>query len=174
MRDEPTEHADWLRFVFERYERPVVSYALRLLGNDLEAARDCAQETFLQLCSLERGHRPNPIDAWLFCTCRYRVIDRLRKERTVPYSATSLEMMALPSEQDASSNLTKHEEQQRLAMELDKLSDRQRQVILLRLNEGLSYKVIAERMGLQVNAVGVYLHEAVMKLRSALNEKPTQ
>lgn len=174
MRDEPIDHAEWLRCVFERYERPVVAYALKLLRNDLEGARDCAQETFLQLCSLERGHRPNPIDAWLFCTCRYRVIDRIRKENAMSYSATSIEPLAPPTYENASDNLSKQEEQQRLAIELDKLSDRQRQVILLRLKEGLSYKVIAERLGLQVNAVGVYLHEAVMKLRSALNETPSQ
>jgi RNA polymerase sigma factor (sigma-70 family) len=171
--DSLIEHADWLRSVFERYERPVVAYALRLLRSDIEAARDCAQDTFLQLCALPADSRPERIDAWLFCTCRYRVIDRIRKEKNMAYSNTSLEPLSSPhGGSEAADTVIEREDQQRLTNELNNLSDRQRQVVLLRLTEGLSYKRIAEQTGLNVNAVGVYLHEAIMRLRIALQDAP--
>ncbi len=44
------DHRKWLVQLFERYHRPLVAYAAQLLSGNIEAARDCVQETFLSLC----------------------------------------------------------------------------------------------------------------------------
>ena len=43
----------WIRDAFDRYEGPLVRYAMRLTGN-LESARDVVQDTFLRLCRQPR------------------------------------------------------------------------------------------------------------------------
>ena len=45
------DHRLWLHATFERLERPLIAYAMRLLGGNVEVARDCVQESFLRLCS---------------------------------------------------------------------------------------------------------------------------
>ena len=64
----------WLVSALERYERPLVGYAYRLLG-DLERARDVVQDTFLRLCQQDRAKLDGRVKEWLFAVCRHRAID---------------------------------------------------------------------------------------------------
>ncbi len=57
--------------VFERYQRPLISYVSRLLDGDFEAARDCVQDVFLQLCREPRDRIEVYVEAWLFKCCRH-------------------------------------------------------------------------------------------------------
>jgi RNA polymerase sigma-70 factor (ECF subfamily) len=41
--------AAWIEASVERWERPLIAYAQRILGDDNDA-RDIVQETFLRLC----------------------------------------------------------------------------------------------------------------------------
>ena len=53
---------------------------------------------------------------------------------------------------------------------LSELPDRQQQVLLLKFQDGLSYREMAERMGITVNHVGVLLHNAVKSLRKRIGD----
>ena len=48
------------------------------------------------------------------------------------------------------------------------LSERQQEILALRLQQGLSYQQIANVTGLSVSHVGVQLHDAIMRLRVKL------
>ena len=74
------DHRIWLNATFERLERPLIAYAMRLLGGNVEVARDCVQESFLRLCRESRSHVEGHVDAWLFKTCRNRAMDHHRQE----------------------------------------------------------------------------------------------
>lgn len=78
------EQAAWVRETLNRYERPLVRYALRYAG-DLESARDAVQETFLKLCLADRSALNGKLAGWLFTVCRNRALDMRRKaRRSVP------------------------------------------------------------------------------------------
>ena len=64
----------------QRYERPLVRYALRYAG-DLESARDAVQDTFLKLCTADVGRLNGKLAGWLFTVCRNRALDLRRKQR---------------------------------------------------------------------------------------------
>ena len=68
----------WVAQALDSFERPLVRYARRLVG-DAEAARDIAQDCFLKLCRQRQGSVEGHLREWLFTVCRYRCIDHLRK-----------------------------------------------------------------------------------------------
>jgi len=155
-----------LSAIVERYERPLLAYAHRMLGGDWQGAQDAVQETFLRLCREDRRKIESRIAAWLFSVCRSRVIDMQRTNHATPVDASQIPVV--DPAPDAAEVLSDREGKVQLAELVDRLSPRQREVIRLRLQAGLSYKEIAEVTGLSTSNVGFHLHAAVRSLRDSL------
>lgn len=156
---------DWIRAAVEKYERPLVRYALGLV-NDLDRARDAVQDTFLRLCSAEQGRVEAHLAEWLFTVCRHRVIDAYRKDaRCQPLD--DMNLVDLPSKDPSPADLV---EQQEAADEASKalrhLSANQQEVVRLKFQHDLSYEEISRITGLSVSNVGFLLHTALKKLRT--------
>lgn len=150
----------------DRYERPLLAYAQRMLGGDWSGAQDAVQETFLRLCREDHKKIESRVAAWLFSVCRSRVIDMQRAKQATPMDASQ---MTLPDPApDASAIASEEEDKVHLDKLVHKLSPRQQEVLRLRLQAGLSYKQIAEVTGLTVSNVGFHLHQAVRSLRDSL------
>jgi RNA polymerase sigma-70 factor (ECF subfamily) len=150
----------------DRYERPLLAYACRMLGGDWQGAQDAVQETFLRLCRENRQKIESRVAAWLFSVCRSRVIDMQRTNHSTPIDASQV-TVADPAP-DASQVASDAEQQHQLAGMVDRLSPRQQEVLRLRMQAGLSYREIAEVTGLTVSNVGFHLHAAVRNLRDSL------
>ncbi len=163
------DHRLWLHATFERLERPLIAYAMRLLGGNVEVARDCVQESFLRLCRESRSHVEGHVDAWLFKTCRNRAMDHHRKEARmmIDSNASALATAQAPASEPIG-YLSKREEHEQLHEQIAKLPTQEQEVLSLRLAQGLSYKQIAEITDMSVSHVGVILHEALTKLRTAM------
>lgn len=155
----------WMEQVLDRYERRLVRYALRLVG-DLEAARDIVQDCFLRLCR----QPPHALDArlaeWLFTVCRHRAIDHLRKEGRLQPEPDFADLPAGASAPAAA--LEAAEAADALRQRLAALPPRQREAVRLKFEEGLSYQAIANVMATSVSNVGVLLHHAIRSLRADL------
>ena len=163
------DHRLWLHAMFVRLERPLIAYTLRLLNGNVEAARDCVQESFLRLCRENQSNVEGHVDAWLFKTCRNRAMDHHRQEaRMIIDSDSTALAMAQASTAEPGGFLSQREEQEQLHDQIARLPTREQEVLSLRLGQGLSYKQIAEITDLSVSHVGVILHEAVTKLRTAM------
>ena len=160
---------EWLHTLFERYERPLVAYVARLLGDDWDNARDCVQDVFLRLCREPRENVEGYVEAWLFKCCRNRAMDRNRKESLMVVQYASEHVSKAPGNAShPSESLVSLEEKGKLQHEIGLLSQREQEVLVLRLQQGLSYKQIAEVMELSVSHVGVLIHQAVTNLRKAI------
>ena len=163
------DHRKWLQATFERLERPLIAYAMRLLSGNVDVARDCVQESFLRLCRESRSHVEGHVDAWLFKTCRNRAVDHHRQEaRMMIDSNSSALATATASTTEPAGYLAQREEKEQLHDQIARLPTREQEVLSLRLGQGLSYKQIAEITDMSVSHVGVMLHEAVTKLRTAM------
>jgi basic membrane protein A len=58
-----------------------VQYAARLLGGDIERARDAVQDVFLRLCQRQRAEPPARPAEWLFAVTRNAAFDVRRREK---------------------------------------------------------------------------------------------
>src|SRR5688572_32112003 len=82
-----TDDREWIVAAARRFERPLLAYVRRLLG-DPHRGRDVVQDAFLQLCKQPRAEVEPRLAPWLFAVCRRRVVDILRKEnRMTPLTA---------------------------------------------------------------------------------------
>lgn len=156
---------DWVKAVLERWEAPLVSYARGILG-DLERSRDVCQETFLELCRQPREKVEPRLRPWLFTVCRNKALDVLRKEKRMTAIDTDKQ---LESPEPAPGAATENRESvgQVLAA-VAKLPERQREVLRLKFQSGLTYREIGEITGDSVSNVGVLLHNALKTLRGTV------
>ncbi len=149
--------------IVDRYQRPLLAYATRMLSGDRASAQDAVQETFLRLCRADRSEIESRLAAWLFFVCRTRVIDMQRTKSPRPIDKVDT---AIVDPSPSAENLASEgEEGDRLAAMIRRLTDRQQEVLRLRMQGGLSYREIADVTGLSVNNVGFHLHAAVRSLR---------
>jgi RNA polymerase sigma-70 factor, ECF subfamily len=154
----------WLKVLVERYERPLLAYATRLLNGNGELAQDVVQETLLRLCRADAERIAPRIPAWLFTVCRTRVIDMRRTEHAVSAEAEGV----AANEPTPNEVLEKQETQAQIQVFVNRLPARQQELLHLRLQSGLSYQEIAETTGMTVSNVGYQLHVAIRTLRDAM------
>ena len=124
----------------------------------------------MRLCREPRERVASHVDAWLFKTCRNIAMDVHRKEGRMANETYEVAISITDSgEQMPGDKMIDQEERQQLARCIAELPSIEREAVLLRLGQGLSYKQISDVMELSVSHVGVLLHQALTRLRGALN-----
>jgi RNA polymerase sigma-70 factor, ECF subfamily len=127
-----------------RHQSPAWNAAFRLLGNAHEA-EDIAQEAFLRI--LGAAHRYEPTAS--FRTYLYRIVTRLCRDHRRKASPSSCfnpdeETSQAPSPEDC---VVAGEERRAVQKALASLPVKQREVVVLRYYESLSYSEIGEVTG---------------------------
>lgn len=165
-----TEASHWIESVLDRYERPLIQYAIGLTNGDLDQARDIVQDTFLRLTREETPPVGDHLGPWLFTVCRNRAHDHYRKHRRITYlDHTTMEDS--PDETPHPSALLElREDADALARLIDRLPVNQREVIRLKFQHDLSYREISEITTLSVGNVGFLLHTGLRRLRELFQQ----
>src|SRR3954470_1935007 len=150
--------------LLERFERPLLQYATRILG-DRDRARDVVQETFVKLQNQNREQVDNAPAKWLFTVCRNGALNICRKEKRMTYLDQDL-LETRESEQAAPfEDLEAREASGFLLKILETLPPRQQELLQLKFQNDLSYQEISEITKLSVSNVGVTIHNALKTLR---------
>jgi RNA polymerase sigma-70 factor (ECF subfamily) len=131
---------------------------------DADRAAELAQEVFVRALAA----RPDNPRAWLFTVAANIASDETRHvlRRRKHLALLKLEAAAEPPRVDPVAAMQREERAEAVRRALDALSERDREVLLLR-DAGLSYPEIAERTGLAVGAVGTTLSRARKRLVEA-------
>ena len=144
-----------------RYQRPVINFAYRYLG-DREEAEDAAQDAFVRVYfSLPRLRDPEKLASYLFTTA-LNMCRRRRRRRREPVPAGS-EVAEGPEERTL-----QQVEHDRLARAIAALPEDYRVTVSLRVDEGLSFAEMSEIVGASEGALRVRYHRAKEMLRAAL------
>jgi len=168
-----TESAGWetIEELFAALESPLLSYALRLAG-ELALAEDIVQEAFMRLhAQFNNVREPR---RWLYRTVHNLALNHQRHARKlVPLAQPNAEEprpdvdpadpQPLPDEQ-----IARWEGIGLVRLSVETLDDRSRELIRLKFNEGLSYKEISARTGLNIGHVGYLLHHAIKTIAEEL------
>lgn len=149
------------------FESLLIAYATSIL-QDVDRARDVVQETFIRLCQQDVAKVEAHLKSWLFTVCRNRALDILRKDkRTQPLDDIRWKKVAGPGLQP-DENADHEERLSQLMGFLARLSANQREVILLKFQQGLSYQDIHKITGLTSGNIGFLIHTGLKRLRDLL------
>jgi RNA polymerase sigma-70 factor (ECF subfamily) len=160
-----------LETLVERHAPRVNRLAAQLL-EDLEEARDAAQESLVKLCTRLRQFRGDAQFAtWLHRlvvnTCRDRMA-RQRVRRTEPLPA---EDTRSGDDGDLARIAALGDLRRDVTEALSKLSRNQRIAVVLRDSFGLSYEEIGRVARMPVGTAKCYVHRARARLRARLEEQ---
>jgi RNA polymerase sigma factor (sigma-70 family) len=158
----------------DRFEGPLIHYATRLLGGDVERARDVVQDTFLRLWQADAASVNGHLGQWLYRVCRNRALDVRRKENRMTtlqheQELTSAHRNSRPADMESHPNDATHG----VMNMLETLPDKQQEVLRLKFQGNLSYAEIANVMEITANHVGVLIHTALKSIRERLNTTTT-
>jgi RNA polymerase sigma factor (sigma-70 family) len=157
--------------IIRRYERRVVSLAMKLLARS-EDAQDAAQEVFLRTYKyLHRLDLQKPIEPWLMRmtvnVCRD--IGRKRQRRCDTYCETeTLEASAAPKDCDPYTGVVEEQERRMLLRALNSLPEKERIAITLRDIEGLSTSEVAAILRSSETTVRSQVSRARVRIKDAI------
>jgi RNA polymerase sigma-70 factor (ECF subfamily) len=163
-----------------RHLHPRVMGLCRHMMGTRAAAEDAASEVFLRLQRALADYDPTrPFPAYVLAIAKRHCIDKLRRQNLerrlfeAEADAPPIHDAVTPSPLDA---VLQTERRDTVREALKKLTERQRQVLVLRYTCELSYDEIAEATGLGRNQVAVLIFRAKAALRQVLapgrKEKP--
>jgi RNA polymerase sigma-70 factor (ECF subfamily) len=166
-----TPRPETIEELFAALESPLLSYALRLVG-ERAPAEDVVQEAFMKLhAQFAEVKEPR---RWLYRTVHNLALNQRRQAaKTVPMETgpdgeadnnhNGTDPEPLPDEQ-----IIRWEGIGLVRLSLSTLDDRSREVVRLKFDENLSYQEIARRTGLSSSNVGYLLHHALKTIAAEL------
>jgi RNA polymerase sigma-70 factor (ECF subfamily) len=152
--------------LYDRYARPVFGLALRRLG-DRGRAEDAVQETFLSVWRSADTYAPErgPGAPWLYGIARNAIVDRARA-RTEPAAEAPDTVTSEPGPDERAEQAWTGFEVHRA---LERLSAREREVIVLAYWSELSQSEVAERLGIPLGTVKTRTRAALLHLSELLD-----
>lgn len=143
-----------------QYADNVFRFILKNLRHE-EDARDVVQTAFEKMWINRAEVDSTRCKSYLFTVAYHQMIDHIRKGKRIKLKDEFDEDAKV---QDRQAYNTK----KILEQALNRLSDTQRSLVLLKDYEGYSYEEIGQITGLNVSQVKVYLHRARIQLKNYL------
>lgn len=154
--------------IVERHAEALARFAGRL--GVTEDVDELVQDTFVRAFSaMDTFRADSSLRTWLFTIERRLLIDR-RRSAARRGKDVELEDMHAISGYDALDTLVADEASQRVTNAMARLTRMQREVFLLRVQEGRSYKEIADILGSTEGAARVHYHNAMRAVKEFLHD----
>ena len=155
-------HVDAYNVLVSRWEKRVFNYLLRLVSNR-EDAMDVSQDVFLKAYqNLRKLDDPAKFPGWLFRIAHNEAFSLLRKNR--PEGELSVE----PKSGESSGRMFPIELSLSVQSALGRLSDDQREAVLLKVYQGFKFEEMAEILSCPVSTVKSRLYTALDLLKQTL------
>jgi RNA polymerase sigma factor (sigma-70 family) len=148
------------------HESALLRYAARILNNGT-AAQDVVQNVFIKLFRAwpAEAEAAGQLRAWLYRVTHNEAVDHIRRESRLRLLHERQALETADATADGPDCPNPADERRRMVRRcLARLHPRERQVVLLRVQEGRSYAEIATVTGRSEGNVGNILHHAVKKL----------
>ena len=153
-----------------KYQKPLYLLVLKMVGNPADA-EDVAQEAFIRAFrSLDRFDSERPFQPWLYRIAINLALTAInRRKQHASVTLEDAEIMGDPVASDPPNR--DMEELGQVALRASKsLPEDHRAVLLLRVQEGLSYDQIAEVLEIPIGTVMSRLNRARCKLKELLKD----
>lgn len=152
----------------ERHATSVARFAASLGVRD--EVDELVQDTFVRAFqSLDSFRAESQLRTWLFTICKRLLLDRRRAERR-RRAVAEVDERDAATEYDALDVMVGDELAERLRDAISTLTDLQREVFSLRVNEGMAYAEIASAVGSTEGACRVHYHNALRAIKERLRD----
>ncbi len=155
--------------LYRDYHEKVARYISSHVPNAHDRA-DLQQQVFLNAIAAMDGYDParSAPGTWLYAITRNAVTDYYRRRGREPVRVELDETIPFAGETDDA--LLTEETLEALADALERLPERERDIVIFRFYHGLSAQETAVRIGVSYANVRVLQHNALRKMRSYLSE----
>ena len=154
------------RQLFDTYSRQTMSYLRGMLG---ESADDVQQELWLAVFNnLRTLANPAAFRWWLFRIARFRALDFLRRWKREAELLVDIPLEAVEIADSPDESGLDEVDDNALSSAMDSLPPLQREALLLRYKNDLSYEEIAVITGTPIGTVRTRLHRGKRKLHDIL------
>lgn len=157
--------------LMDEFGARTLAYARGLVGDD---ADDVQQETWLAVYRhIKSLHDPAAFPVWLFRTTRHRALNQLRRYRRERELMDDVPLDAVPAgDPDADGGTFDGIDSSTIDAAMAEMPPPQREVLVLRYRDDLSYAQIALVTGCPIGTVRARLHYAKKRLHSLLTKEP--
>jgi len=163
--------------LLSRYQEYLYSYILFLVHSQ-DNADDVFQETFARAIAAMRNHRyqtTGKFGAWLVRIAHNIIIDQTRLDggnrfRSNDEFPQTLSNSLKHSQQSEEHDIIEKQKIDTINDLLDYLPENQREVVVLRYYEDLSFKEIAEKTGVSINTALGRMRYALINLRRLIQQ----
>lgn len=162
-----------LKTLIDRYFPSIYNYISRLVST--EEIDDLVQDTFVRIWRNIKKVDFNKASfkTWIFTIARNRVIDYLRKKKTISFSAMnkkdeSFSESIIDESSSIEDEILKTEDVNQLNRALDEIDEIYREILILHYQEDMSFKEIGQLLNKPLNTVKSHHYRAILKLRGAL------
>lgn len=168
---------DAFELLVRRHLRAAHAVARRMTG-DPHDAEDVCQEAFVRaLERIEHCQRPEAFRGWLLTIVRNTAVnlaeqERVRRTESLEDAAEAARVST--SDRGPEGELEAAELRGRLLQGLERLTERQRNVLLLHDYEGWTHAEIGAELGVATGTSRYHLHAARSEMRSALRDLDTR
>jgi RNA polymerase sigma-70 factor (ECF subfamily) len=150
--------------IVDLHKQSVYATAARLVGPS--DALDISQEAFLRAYQrIASFDASKPLRPWLLAIARHCCIDELRRRGRPPPTPAPEESVSRPEVDEA---IEVNQQTARVVQALAALPEGQREALLLFHHDQLSYREIAEVIGVPIGTVMTWIHRARHSLRVRL------
>ena len=150
--------------LLRRHQDRIFSYILRIIKNE-DIANDIFQETFvkaIQTIRLGRYTENGKFPAWISRIAHNLIIDYYRQEKSENLQSADLTDVDI---------LNRNQIRDDVKYLIEELPELQKEVLMMRYYQNLSFKEIAEITGVSINTALGRMRYAILNLRRIAREK---
>jgi RNA polymerase sigma-70 factor (ECF subfamily) len=158
---------DKMGLLYERYHRQLYRFLFNMTRQK-ELSEDMVQNIFFRMLKYPSGFVGfGEFKTWMYHIARNTVYDHFRKvKRTPSHSDLTNWVEKIEGEQSTDAQMEKDQELKILEIAMDKLSDENRELLILCRYQELKYHEIARILNTTEGAIKVRVHRALNQLKS--------
>lgn len=156
--------------LINRYEKPLLRYSLRLI-KDYDAVEDIVQDTFISVYKNINSFDPKrKFSSWIYRITHNKTVNEIRKHSRI---SNLNEEIKIENENNEHKKTEKKLDEKNISKtiqkEIDKLSLKYKEVIILRYMQEKSYEEISDILQIPRNTVGTRMKRGLERLRNEMN-----
>lgn len=164
--------------LLKRHQDRVYNYILRIIKNE-DIANDIFQETFVKaILTIKQGRytENGKFPAWISRIAHNLIIDYYRQEKSENLQSADLDDVDILNrkelcEETIEDIIISHQIREDVKYLIKELPHLQREVLMMRYYQNLSFKEIAELTGVSINTALGRMRYAILNLRRIATEK---